>query len=122
MRYVVAFAAAFSLSAPAQGAPAAPDKAALAKELAQFKAAQRLYDKRDFKAALAQFREIESPNAHLYAGRCLRELGNLPEAYEEFTRAIRDATEHADAKPHYAITRDAASTERSPRSPRRLAS
>lgn len=112
MRYVIALATTLVIAAPAISASAQVDKAQL-DDRARFKAAQQLYDKKDFQGALTAFRAISSPNAHLYVGRCLRELHQLPEAYEELTLTIREATARAATEPRYADTRDAASAERS---------
>ena len=111
MRTVLALAAALALAAPARMAEAQGDKAQV-DERARFKAAQQLYDKGDFAGALEAFRAISSPNARMYVGRCLRELKRLPEAYEELTLTIREATARAQTEPRYADTRDAASAER----------
>lgn len=111
MRIVLVLAATLAIAAPAFPAAAQTDKPQL-DERARFKAAQQLYDKSDYNGALAAFRAIPSPNAHLYVGRCLRELKRLPEAYEELTLTIREATARAQTEPRYADTRDAASTER----------
>lgn len=93
-----------------------PDAKQVAVEKVRFKAAQQLYDKNDFAGALSLFQDVvrlnNSPNARLYAARCLRDLGRLPEAYEELTIATRDADTLATKEPRYAATRDAAATER----------
>jgi hypothetical protein len=111
MRYALALLSALAIAAPALPAAAQVNKSQ-GDERARFKAAQQLYDKGDFTGALEAFRAIASPNARLYAGRCLRELKKLPEAYEELTVAIREANARAATEPRYAETRDAASTER----------
>jgi hypothetical protein len=81
-----------------------------------FKAARALYDEGHFAEALPRFQEVaevlESPNAQLYVGRCLRELGRLPEAYEAMSLALVDATRQATLEPRYAETRDAVALER----------
>jgi Tetratricopeptide repeat len=82
----------------------------------QFASAQKLYDAGDYGAALPLFRQVlessGSPNARLYVARCLRELGRLPEAYEEMDITQRDAATRAESEPKYAQTRDAAAAER----------
>lgn len=82
----------------------------------RFKAAQQLYDKGDFAGALILFQQVVelngSPNARLYVARCQRELGKLPEAYEELTITIREADALAAKEERYAATRDAAAAER----------
>lgn len=112
MRHALVFVSLFALTAPAWSARADAGGAAASDEKARFKAAQDLFDKGKFAAALPLFRAIESPNATFYAGLCLRELKQLPEAYEELSAAIRGATARAATEPRYAATRDAASTER----------
>jgi hypothetical protein len=81
----------------------------------RFVAAREEYEKLDYSAALRLFRDLvaqtNSPNARLYAGRCLRELGKLPEAYDELRVALRDATELVKSEPRYGLTRDAAAAE-----------
>lgn len=82
---------------------------------ARFAAAQTSYDERDFEDALAAFRalaeETNSPNAHLYVARTLRELGRLPEAFDAMQRTLREATARASTEAKYAATRDAAAAE-----------
>jgi hypothetical protein len=113
MRHAFGFVSLILLTTPAWSAAAdAPTTAAATDERSRFKAAQDLFDKGKFAEALPLFRAIKSPNATLYAGRCLRELKQLREAYEEFSVAVREATARAAAEPRYAATRDAASTER----------
>lgn len=81
-----------------------------------FKAARALYDEGHFAEALPRFQEVaaalDSPNAQLYVGRCLRELGRLPEAYEALSLALVGATRQAAEEPRYAETRDAVALER----------
>jgi hypothetical protein len=112
LRHAVALASALALTTPAWSAVAADPSPADTSERARFKAAQDLYDKGNFAGALPLFRAIASPNAHLYAARCLVGQKQLPEAYEELSATVREATERAVTEPRYAATRDAASTER----------
>src|SRR5437868_6752686 len=94
-RPLLMIASALALAVLTQPALSQPDAKQGGVDRVRFKAAQQLYDKGDFAGALALFRDVMgingSPNARLYAARCLRELGRLPEAYEELTIAIRDA-------------------------------
>ena len=94
---------------------AAQPKPSSAGPEAKFEAAQKRYDQREYKAALALFRETleatGSPNAGLYVARCLRELGQLTDAYQEMRRTLRSATERAATESRYAATRDAAKSE-----------
>jgi hypothetical protein len=81
----------------------------------RFAAAQTLYDEGQFAAAYEAFRtlatETGSPNADLYAARCLRDLGKLPEAYEAMRAALRNATAKADKDPKYLKTRNTAAAD-----------
>src|SRR6185295_6729818 len=78
-----------ALAIASAGVPAAAQKEPpqTAAQKAQFKNAQRLFTKGDHAAALLEFKKIfeetGSPNARLYVARCLKELGRLPEAYDE---------------------------------------
>jgi hypothetical protein len=112
MRHALALVSLLALTTPAWSVFAADPPAADTSERARFKAAQQLYDKNSFDAALPLFRAIPGPNAHLYAARCLIGLKQHTEAYEELSATIREATERALTEPRYAATRDAASTER----------
>jgi hypothetical protein len=102
--------------APAEVAAQPAQSDAAATERVRFKAAQQLFDNGDFAGALPLFREVASiagsPNAHLYIGRCLKELGKLAEAYDELTIAVRKADERAATEARYEQTRDAAAAER----------
>ncbi len=70
------------------------------------------YDAKRYEAALAAFRKVpHSPNAQLYSARCLRELGRIPEAYDELRSALGEATTRADTEAKYNATRDAAAAE-----------
>ena len=112
MRHALVLMATIALTAPAWPAFAADPGAAATDERARFKAAQQLYDKSNFTAALPLFRAIPGPNARLYAARCLIGLKQHTEAYEELSATIREATERAETETRYAATRDAAATER----------
>jgi hypothetical protein len=111
LRRALALGSLLALTTPAWPLHAA-DTGAAADERTRFKAAQELYEKSNFAAALPLFRAIQSPNARLYAARCLVGLKQLPEAYDELSATVREATERALTEPRYAATRDAASTER----------
>jgi hypothetical protein len=75
----------------------------------------RRYDERDFAGALPSFRsaweQTRSPNARLWLGRSLRELGALPEAYLELRGTFHDAARASETDPKYVKTRDAAAVE-----------
>ena len=82
---------------------------------AKFEAGQKRYNAADYAGALALFREAltgtSSPNARLYVARCLRELGELPQAYAEMRRTARDAAGLAAKEKRYQETQKAAESE-----------
>lgn len=81
----------------------------------RFADAQALYESGEYDKAYAQFQtlvqETGSPNAELYLGRCLRELGRLPEAYEATARALENALAKAEKEEKYQQTRSAAAAD-----------
>lgn len=104
----------------ALGGACAPSVARAAEDAAQaaskqFAAAQSLFDAKDYAGALPLFRKAlgatGSPNARLYVARCLRELGRLPEAYDELRITQHEAAARAETEAKYAPTRDAAASE-----------
>ncbi|MCC6522069.1 MAG: tetratricopeptide repeat protein [Polyangiaceae bacterium] len=103
----LAFVGAFLLAAPASAqAPNADDA---------FRDARTRFEAGDFRGALPLFRQAlaasGSPNARIYVARCLRDLGQLVEGYEEMSRTVRDARELAPKEERYAQTRDQAAAE-----------
>ena len=58
---------------------------------ATYAAAKKLFDAQSYAKALPLFQDAyaqsKSPNARVYVARCLRELGRLPEAYDESARS-----------------------------------
>src|SRR5262245_1542148 len=110
-----ALAVAAALSLAAGSLPVAAQEPGSRTPEAKFAAAQKDYEQRDYKAALALFREAlessGSPNAGLYVARCLRELGQLPEAYAVMRRTARSAADRVRTEPRYAGTAEAAKTE-----------
>src|SRR5215471_19065437 len=90
-----------------RGAP--PDDAARTK----FAAALKLYNARQHEQALVLFRDLVdgtgSPNARLYVGLCLEQLGRIADAYRELARTAKEASLRNDTK--YDRTRDAAIAE-----------
>jgi hypothetical protein len=100
----------FSQPKPAQNA------AVVAKATEQFFAGQELYADKKFDEALVQFRAsfaaAPSPNNHLYIARCLRELGRLAAAYDEYAQVIVEAADRATTEAKYAATQKAAAEER----------
>lgn len=99
-------------SAPARAAPGADE---VKQAQASFQEGQKLFDAGDHAAALEHFRAAlevtASPNARLYVARCLREIGRLPEAYEEMRRTLTESRARAESEPKYAGTRDASAAE-----------
>lgn len=101
---LLALALVWATSAHAD-APSGPARRAFSDGTALFEAG-KLED------ALVQFKKAleltSSPNARLYVGRCLKDLGRLAEAYRELALTMREAAEQAEADPKYIKTRDAA--------------
>ncbi len=97
-------------------ASASADAASRAKE--HFDAAQALFDKKKYDAALVLFREAydetKSPNAHLMVGTTLLRLGRLAEGYDELMATMREAGARAETEPKYAAARDQAAAEIAP--------
>ncbi|HEY3594407.1 MAG TPA: hypothetical protein VGL13_11055 [Polyangiaceae bacterium] len=89
--------------------PATADDAAKTK----FAAALKLYNASQYDQALALFRELagstSSPNARLYIGLCLEQLGRTIEAYNELARTAKEASLRPESK--YDRTREAALAE-----------
>jgi hypothetical protein len=77
---------------------------------ADFANAQKLFKAGKFAEALPLFRSVadstKSPNARLYVGHCLEQLGRVVEAYKVFELIAKEITEHPEDK--YEPTRDAA--------------
>ena len=97
---------------PAEASAETPAEVAPAEA---FDVARRLWEAGDFATALPLFRRAlestHSPNARLYVARCLRDLGRLPEAYDEMRGTVKDAMAKAADEPRYAQTRDTAAAE-----------
>jgi hypothetical protein len=95
--------------APAAASPGAPPDEAAIK--GKFAAALRLHKAGKFDEALPLFRELvqatQSPNARLYVGLCLQQLGKNSEAYKEMAQTVKDASRD----PKYDQTREAAQSE-----------
>lgn len=81
----------------------------------RFVAAQKLYDAGSYEAAYGEFRslaaETGSPNAELYAARCLTQMGRVVEAYDATAAALRNATAKAERDAKYEDTRDTAARD-----------
>ena len=82
----------------------------------KFAKGKELFAQKKWDEALTEFRGsldiVASPNARLYAARCLREKGNLVEAYVEFGRTEVEAKELAPQDPRYLKTGESAADER----------
>lgn len=80
-----------------------------------FDKGKTLFEQKKYEDALPALQRAteltDSPNARLYVGRCLKELGRRAEAYEELRMAMSDAAKLADSDPKYAKTRDAAAAQ-----------
>jgi hypothetical protein len=80
---------------------------------AEFASAQKLFKMDKFGEALPIFRDLaettHSPNARLYVGHCLQQLGKNVDAYKAFAAVVKEITEHPD--PKYTPTREAAITQ-----------
>jgi hypothetical protein len=78
-----------------------------------FANAQKLFKAGKFADALPLFRAVadstRSPNARLYVGHCLEQLGKHADAYKVFSLIVKELTEHPEDK--YEPTREAAVTE-----------
>jgi hypothetical protein len=109
------------LGASAGDRPAAAQEAADAEREA-FKDALKSFDEKNYEEAIARFSKVlastSSPNARLFIARSLRELGRLPEAHDEMSRTLRDATAMAETEAKYIKTRDAAAAELAELTPR----
>lgn len=99
---------------PAQGAQPAADP--MAEATKRFFAGQKLYNEKKYEEALAEFRAsyaaVPSPNSRLYIARCLRKLGRIGAAYEEYGQVILEAADRVAQDKKYAATQQAASEER----------
>src|SRR5262245_10004005 len=77
---------------------------------AEFAAAQKLFKAGRFAEALPLFRNVaestRSPNARLYVGHCLEQVGKVVDAYKVFELIVKEITEHPEEK--YEPTREAA--------------
>jgi hypothetical protein len=104
---------------PAMAAPVSPGHATpVQREQAQsrFLKGKEKYAKKDYEGALVEFRAsleiIGSPNARLYVGRCLRELGRIVPAYVELGRTEVEANELIHEDPRYEKAGESAHEER----------
>ena len=76
----------------------------------KFNSGLRLFKAGKMADALPVFREVAdgsgSPNARLYVGHCLQQLGKYVEAHRAFTAVVKQTTQRGDTK--YETTREAA--------------
>ena len=76
----------------------------------KFNSGLRLFKAGKMSDALPLFREVAdgngSPNARLYVGHCLQQLGKYVEAHRAFTAVVKHTTQRGDTK--YETTREAA--------------
>lgn len=112
-------------STPALAAGVAPGQATpVQREQAQsrFLRGKEKFSKGDHAGALTEFNAsldiVASPNARLFVGRCLREMGRLVEAYVELGRTEIEAKELAKDDPRYEKAGQSAREERSKLQPR----
>lgn len=93
-----------------------PSESEVAEATKRFIEGQKLYADNKFPDALIEFRAsylaVPSPNSHLYVARCLRELGRLVAAYEEYGQVLIEASERAASETKYGPTVKAAVDER----------
>lgn len=98
-------------SDPISAAPAARRKAQ-----GRFLKGRDLFLAKKYQQALAEFRAsiemVASPNARLYAARCLRESGELIDAYSELERTETEAKALAERDARYAQTAQSANEEK----------
>jgi hypothetical protein len=103
------------MAEPKKSAPSAPAGAAGKTAKQNFDAAQALFDRKKYDAALALFRrvydETKSPNARIMIGQSLLLLGRTAEAYDELAATMREAAAMAETAKKYERTRDAAASE-----------
>ena len=103
-----------SLLVPTTARAASP--AAEAAAMRKFDRAQRAFDAKRYDKALGLFKQVanvlSSPNAMFMAGRCLRRLERLGEAFEAMSATVELANERANDDASYLETRDAAAAQR----------
>jgi hypothetical protein len=116
---LVAFALALAATTPAFAAGVAPAHATpVQREQAQsrFLRGKERFAKHKFEEALVEFSAsldiVASPNARLYVGRCLRELGRIVPAYVELGRTEVEAKELSRDDPRYEKAGQSAHEER----------
>jgi hypothetical protein len=118
---VALLAAAVCLGQPAHAEavgtdPISATAAVRNKAQARFARGYKLFVAKKYEKALAEFRAsleiVASPNARLYVARCLRENGEMVDAYGELEQTEADAKALADRDARYEQTAQSASEER----------
>jgi len=106
-------------SANAQPPAAAPSPEAVTEAKAHFEKGSNLFKSNSFAEALEEFRAsykaVASPNSHLYIARCMREMGQLVDAYLEFEKVTAEAQTSGEK---YAQTGETAKVERDELNPK----
>jgi hypothetical protein len=113
----IALAAVLSLAPRAFAAPQTPATNGSARPAmdnataeTKFNSALRLFKAGKMADALPIFRDIAdgngSPNARLYVGHCLQQLGKYVDAHRAFSQVVKQTTQRGDTK--YEQTREAA--------------
>jgi tetratricopeptide (TPR) repeat protein len=101
---------------PAQTDPLSASQADRNQAQAYFMRGYKLFVAKKYDQAMSEFRAslqiVASPNAHLYVARCLREKGELIDAYSEFQLTEAEAKALADRDERYAQTAQSATDER----------
>ncbi len=112
---LLACGAALAATSPlrADPAPSAAARGIDASSKTKFTDALRLYRAGKFAAALPAFTELAettlSPNARLYVGHCLAQLGRHADAYRAFTLTVKEIVANPAEK--YEQTREAAQAQ-----------
>jgi hypothetical protein len=113
----IALATALVWTTPTLAAPQGPNSGETTRPTmdpaaaeAKFNTGLRLFKAGKMADALPVFREAAdgsgSPNARLYVGHCLQQLGKYVEAHRAFTAVVKQTTRRGDTK--YETTREAA--------------
>jgi hypothetical protein len=107
------------LVAPCASAAAVPPTEATVEQkqaaIDHFRAGKEAIESKDWARAVSEFRAslalVESPNARLELARALRDSDDLPDAWDEYGRAIDSATKLLAKEVRYTRTAEAATEE-----------